>query len=361
MPITTRTAQDPCFDAAPGSGEGLSGAGGRPGGKRPRGRFASRLIPFLRGEYAIAPRAARLVLVIYALLLLSRLIDSAFLSREGEYLSTVLLQLLIFPIPAYLYIRLRGKDFTKSLRLRRFPLTHLFLILSAILMLMAGCTLLAMVCGMMQAQPSFTLYDTFSSVHDGSAGTAVRLVLTYGLLPAFCEELVFRGILCAEYEEQGILYAAVVSSLFFALLHFDLTALPVYLFAGFLLALVLYITRSTLAAMVVHLGYNLFGVLAQAGLSGYCRSTGSVGLLVVILIALLLLSSAFFCGEVARILRRRAESSLLDSPEQIATPGLSRLSGRAFLPALGKAFLCPEAMLAVLLWAVSVVVNLVRK
>ena len=118
---------------------------------------------------------------------------------------------------------------------------------------------------------------------------------------------------------------------------------------------------STLAAMVVHLGYNLFGVLAQAGLSGYCRSTGSVGLLVVILIALLLLSSAFFCGEVARILRRRAESSLLDDPEQIATPGLSRLSGRAFLPALGKAFLCPEAMLAVLLWAVSVVVNLVRK
>ena len=70
------------------------------GSGTPEKRF--RLKPFLRGEYAVAPRAARLVLVIYALLLLSRLIDRAFLSREGEYLSTVLLQLLIFPIPAYL-------------------------------------------------------------------------------------------------------------------------------------------------------------------------------------------------------------------------------------------------------------------
>ncbi len=97
-----------------------------------------------------------------------------------------------------------------------------------------------------------------------------------------------------------------VSSLFFAFLHFDLTALPVYLFAGMLLSLVLYMTRSSVAAMLVHLGYNLFGVLAQAGLSGYCRSTGNLGLLVVLLIALLLLSAAVFCGESARVLRRRA-------------------------------------------------------
>ncbi len=315
---------------------------------------------FLRGEYAVAPRAARLVLVIYALLLLSRLIDRAFLSREGEYLSTVLLQLLIFPIPAYVYIRLRGRAFVPALRLRRVSLSHILIILSAILFLIAGCTLLAMVCGMLNAQTSFTLYDTFSSSNDGTAGATLRLILTYGVLPAFCEELVFRGILCAEYEENGILYAMAVSSLFFAFLHFDLTALPVYLFAGLLLALVLYMTRSAVAAMLVHLGYNLFGVLAQAGLSGYCRSTGNLGLLVVLLIALLLLSAAVFCGESARILRRRARLRLTDAPDAQQTPGLSALSAREFLPALGRAFFCPEAMLAAVLWAVGVVINLVR-
>lgn len=324
----------------------------------------SRLSPgqrnFLTGKTAVSNPATVLVLVIYALLLLSRLIDAAFLSRESQYLSIILLQLMIFPIPVYLYIRLRGVDHVKALRLERIKLSHLFLILSASLVLITGCTLLAMLCGMMSAQPSFTLYDTFTSANDGSVGATVRLVLAYGILPAFCEELVFRGILCTEHEKHGILYAAAVSSLFFAFLHFDLTALPVYLFAGMLLALVTYITRSAVAAMVVHLCYNLFGVFVQAGLSGYCKSTGSIGLLVVLLIALLLLSSAFFCGEVSRVLRHRARTDLLDSPEEISTPGLNRIPLRKWPAMLLSAFASPAGIAAVVLWLFGVVVNLVR-
>ncbi len=326
--------------------------------------FLSRLSPkqqdFLRGKYAVSNPATILVLVIYSLLLLSRLIDSAFLTRESEYLSIILLQLMIFPIPAYLYIRLKPREFAKSLRLGGLRLSHLFLLLSASLVLICGCTLLGMLCGMMVAQPSFTLYDTFASVNDGSVGATIRLVLAYGLLPAFCEELVFRGIICAEHERHGILYASVVSALFFAFLHFDLTALPVYLFSGMLLSLIMYITRSSVAPMIVHLCYNLFGIFVQAGLSGYCRSTGSIGLLVVLLIALLLLSAAFFCGEVARILRRRARADMLDNPDDISTPGLNRLPARQWPKALLSAFASPAGVLAVVLWLFGVVVNLLR-
>ena len=334
-------------------------------GEPPKKRsLLSRLSPkqqdFLRGKYAVSNSATVLVLVIYALLLLSRLIDAAFLSRESQYLSIILLQLMIFPIPAYLYIRLKPKAFVKGLRLERIKLSHLFLLLSASLMLITGCTLLGMLCGMMTAQPSFTLYDTFASVNDGSVGATVRLILAYGLLPAFCEELVFRGILCAELEKHGILYASAVSAVFFAFLHFDLTALPVYLFAGMLLALLTYVTRSAVAAMIVHLCYNLFGIFVQAGLSGYCKSTGSVGLLVIVLIALLLLSSAFFCGEVARILRRRARADLLDSPEEISTPGLNRIPAPKWPRTLLAAFASPAGIAAVALWLFGVVVNLVR-
>ena len=326
--------------------------------------FLSRLSPkqrdFLRGKYAASNAATILVLILYALLLLSRLIDSAFLSRESEYLSIILLQLMIFPIPAYLYIRLKPREFVKSLRLGGLRLSHLFLLLSASLALICGCTLLGMLCGMMSAQPSFTLYDTFASVNDGSVGATIRLVLAYGLLPAFCEELVFRGIICPEHEKHGILYASVVSALFFAFLHFDLSALPVYLFAGMLLSLVMYVTRSSIAAMIVHLCYNLFGIFVQAGLSGYCQSTGSIGLLVVLLIALLILSAAFFCGEVARILRRRAKADLLDDPAAISTPGLNRLPARQWPRALLSAFASPAGIAAVALWMLGVVLNLVK-
>ncbi len=315
---------------------------------------------FFRGKYAVSNSAAWLILAIYALLLLSRLVDTYFLSRENQYLSTILLQLLLFPIPAYLYIRLRGKDFVSKLALRPPGLSHLFLIISAILMLISGCTLLGLICGMMNAQPSFTLYDTFASIHDGSAGASIRLILAYGLLPAFCEELVFRSILCAEYEKYGILYASLLSSLFFAFLHFDLTALPVYLFAGFLLAAVRYVTRSAIAAMIVHLGYNLFGIFVQAGLSGYCRSTGSIGLLVILLIALLLLSSAFFCGEVSRILKRRGTRNLLDDPKTLSTPGLNAVPWKKWPAALRDAFACPQAIGAVALWLFGVIVNFMK-
>ncbi len=320
----------------------------------------AKLRAFLRGEHAVSLAATVLVAVIYALLLLSRFIDAAFLSRESQYLSIILLQLLIFPIPAYLYIRTRERGYAKRLRLTPPRLSHLFLLLASILMLISGCTLLGLLCGMMQAQPSFTLYDTFASVNDGTVGASIRLILAYGLLPAFCEELIFRGIICAEHEKHGILYASVISALLFAFLHFDLSALPVYLFAGILLSLVMYVTRSTVAAMVVHLGYNLFGIFVQAGLSGYCRGTGSIGLLVILLIALLLLSSAFFCGEVARILRRRAKTDLLDSPEALSTPGLNRLTAREWPRALARAFASPTAVLAVALWLFGVIVNLVR-
>ncbi len=323
-------------------------------------RLSPRQRDFLQGRYAVSNPATLLVLAIYALLLLSRLIDSAFLSRESEYLSIILLQLMIFPIPAYLYIRLKPRDFMRSLRLGGLRLSHLFLLLSATLMLICGCTLLGMLCGMMVAQPSFTLYDTFASINDGTVGASIRLVLAYGLLPAFCEELVFRGIICAEHEKHGILYASVISALFFAFLHFDLTALPVYLFAGMLLSLLMYVTRSSIAPMLVHLCYNLFGIFVQAGLSGYCKSTGSIGLLVVLLIVILLLSSAFFCGEVARILRRRARVDLLANPDDISTPGLNRLPAREWPRALLSAFASPAGVAAVALWLFGVVVNLVR-
>ena len=323
-------------------------------------RLSPKQRDFWTGKYAVSNSATVLVLVIYALLLLSRLIDAAFLSRESQYLSIILLQLMIFPIPAYLYVRLRRVDHVKALRLGKIKLSHLFLLLSGSLVLITGCTLLAMLCGMMSAQPSFTLYDTFASANDGTVGATVRLVLAYGILPAFCEELVFRGILCTEHEKHGILYAAAVSSLFFAFLHFDLTALPVYLFAGTLLSLVMYVTRSSIAAMVVHLCYNLFGIFVQAGLSGYCKSTGSIGLLVVLLIALLLLSAAFFCGEMSRILRHRARADLLDSPEEISTPGLNRIPLRKWPAMLLSAFASPAGIAAVALWLFGVVVNLVR-
>ena len=326
---------------------------------------SGKLRSFLRGERAVSTSAPALMLSIFFLLFLSRLLyvlNPSFASADGQYLTAALLQLVIFPVPTYIYFRLRGKDNTKLLRtrtsVRALRLSHLFLLLSAIIVLIAGCTLLAMLCGMMQSQSSFTLYGTFKSSYDGTAAGAIRLIVAYGILPAVCEELVFRGILCAEYERYGILYSALISAIFFALVHFDIFAFPVYLFSGLVLAVVMYVTRSVIATAIVHLGYNLFGIFVQAGLSGYCNSTGSVGLLVILLIAFLLLGAAFFSGETARILRGRAKPSMLDSPDVISTPGVNKLRGKKWLSATAGAFACPAAAACLVIWLAAVVMNI---
>ena len=83
---------------------------------RPAGRPH---LPFYRNvQFWIDNAHALLVLSTYLLLLLSRVIDTALLGRDSEYLSIVLLQVMIFLIPGVIFCKLRGGAFTERLRLR---------------------------------------------------------------------------------------------------------------------------------------------------------------------------------------------------------------------------------------------------
>ena len=248
--------------------------------------------------------AAWLVLSTYLLLLLSRLLDVAVMSRDNEYLFVVVLELMIFLLPAAVYIRLRGLS-TADLRLRMLRPSHILLILAASAALITGSFLVGIIFGGVGSmQGSFSLYDTFISKGGGGAANTLYLIVAYAALPAFCEEIVFRSVLCAELEKGGLLPALVFSSLYFGLLHFKLSLLPVYIYAGALLALTMYAARSAVAAMAVHFLYNLFGLFSQPYMTTFYRTTGSLGLFIVILIVLFLLSVAVFCGQAGRLFGR---------------------------------------------------------
>ena len=150
---------------------------------------------------------------------------------------------------------------------------------------------------------SFSLYDTFISKDNGTVPNTIYLVLAYAALPAICEEFVYRGILCREYEHGGVLRAVLVSSLFFALLHFDLQNLPIYLFAGIILAMTLYATRSVFGAMLAHFLYNIFGLFGQPYMNNLYSITGSTDLFLFLVTTLFLISAALFCAVAARLYR----------------------------------------------------------
>lgn len=288
-----------------------------------------------------------LVLGNFVLLLFSRLIDTLLLNRDNEYLVVVLLQILIFIIPGYLFLRFRGKGYLSSMRLRAPKPDHIFIMVGATGMLITGCFLLSVLMGSLSEGQSFVLYDTFTSKHDGSMAGVLYLVLAYAILPAVCEELIFRSMLCAEFEGRGVVCAVAVSSVLFSMLHFNLLAMPVYLFAGVVLALTMYATRSVFCTMIVHLLYNLFCLFGQSGFADFYVTQRSTTLFLILMIAALLLCIGIFCGECARLYRGYAKSNAQDSyrPAQ-------KLTGGQIAKSIGLAFASPAAIVCVLLYLI---------
>ena len=245
-----------------------------------------------------------LVLATYLLLLLSKIVDLTLVNRENEYYSVVILQMMIFLLPGAIWCRFSGEKYLSQLRLRPFRASAIPLILSASLLMASGGLLLGVLFGGTEAlSQSFSLYDTFISKNNGTVPNTIYLILAYALLPALCEEFIYRGILCREYESGGVHRAVVFSSLFFALLHFNLENLPVYLFSGAILALTLYATRSLPGAMLAHFLYNLFGLFGQPFINNLYRITRSTELFLFITILCFLVSAGVFCGEAARLYR----------------------------------------------------------
>ena len=224
----------------------------------------------------IKPDSAYLVLFVFVMLLFSRFVISMLGDTANKELAVILLQLLTFGFPAAIAYRLKTLDiFQKEakinqkyhLKIRLTPPRpiHTVIMLSAILALISGGLLFSIgLSGKSSLEGSFSLYDTFISKYNGTTLGAVWLMLAYGALPAFCEEMIFRGILCNEYEEKyGAVCAIFMNTLWFGFLHFNLSKLTVYLFAGLVLSALLYATRSLFCVMAVHFAYNLFGIFGQ--------------------------------------------------------------------------------------------------
>ena len=263
----------------------------------PRPQYAKERMRF---GYPVLPA----FLSLFLLRLLARHLPTAF---SSPWLM-LLLQFGVFLLPTLLFIRARGRGYSRTLRLHRPYVAHIPLLLSAFFALFSGALLLSILCGGIRSLGnSATAYE---SVVPSSIWAALAILPVLAVLPAILEELMFRGILFAELDRRGALRAILVSALLFALIHFDLANLPVYFYAGVLLALVLYATDSLPATMLLHATYNLCSLLGQRYVNAFYHFTGSVELFLFFLILVLLISLLFFCRECAKLYRQRVEAEV---------------------------------------------------
>ncbi len=298
--------------------------------------------------------APLLVLAVFILLLAVRAIAPRAFTRDNEYILFTVIQALIFLLPAGIYMRLCRVKLT-ALRPMPFGLNQILLVIAATLAASSGSLLFEYIVGGYESMAdSYTLYGAFAAP-SGGALTEIYVVLVYAVLPAFCEELVFRALLCSEYEAYGGSFSAVVlTSAWFAMLHFELRTFAVYFFSGILLALTLYAARSFFAAFAVHLGYNLLSLFgAPVWRTLYDLGGETIYLLAVVL--LLLISLFVFCSEGARLYGSYADRAL---PSDYRLSGIGEnINGKKDAGAMSKAatgivraFLAPSALLCYLFY-----------
>lgn len=90
-------------------------------------------------------------------------------------------------------------------------------------------------------------------------------ILCFAVVSAIVEEYVFRGVILGEFlnvkKRFGIASAVMLSSVFFALLHFSLGSVLYGFFFGCLFALVRIATKNMIYPICMHMAFNMINVI----------------------------------------------------------------------------------------------------
>ena len=133
-------------------------------GEKKRSEYKSRQAANNKSKGVIVVTPSALVLITYILLLVSKFIDVALLNRDNEYMSVIILQMMIFLLPGAIWCMLKGDKYIKGLRISAPKPDSILLIISASLLMITGGLFVGMMfAGLDGLSHSFSLYDTFIS------------------------------------------------------------------------------------------------------------------------------------------------------------------------------------------------------
>lgn len=257
-----------------------------------------------------------LLLLISMFLILSfRIAMAVFPDKTGGYLGILILQLIIFFIPAYLYSKFisKGRLFLKPEQFRLKPpsIDRTFLIISASVLTCALMFTLDKLCRWNVGYPDgFYLYNTFFTGKISEPDNAFYPVITFALVPAICEEFVFRGVIHRSYEDKGFAVAATVSSVMFALVTLDVALIPCAILFSIMMSFLLYLTNSLISCFIVNFIYKMFMLFFGTNMADYLLTGGNSALLFTIVLIVLLLSLAIFGFECSVVFKEVAKDNV---------------------------------------------------
>ena len=99
------------------------------------------------------------------------------------------------------------------------------------------------------------------SAEDVNTYPLILSLVVFAIVPAIVEEFVFRGVILGAYSKVDVKAGIVISSLFFALLHFSFGSVLYGFFFGLFFAVVRLSTGNLVYTIIMHCLFNTINVL----------------------------------------------------------------------------------------------------
>lgn len=226
----------------------------------------------------------------------------------GEYLLAAgLSQVAVCFLPLFLYRLLGGRISVRRMRLVPPTVVSLPCIGLLALILFLGSMLLSM----LSKRIGLSASAEAVRIPDGAIGAGALLILT--LVPAVCEELLFRGTVMPMFESCGTTPAIIGTSLLFAFAHMQIEHFLEYFFCSVVLCFAVYVSRSLFSSILLHFLYNIASVLLSGYISGIAEHLESFALLFIVMLFAVWILVLFALGSGQRVFRiyavRGADSS----------------------------------------------------
>ncbi len=224
-------------------------------------------------------------------------------STDDFFFTAVLLQLFVYMIPAALYCKIKKTDMIKASGAKLLSISDIPFVISAFVLYMLGILFLIYI-GMTPGNQA----ESFSSIQVNFSTDSFTVSLCYIVIPAVAEEMLFRSVLISEYSSahsSGIC-TLLITSVFFAMIHFSFPAFISYLWGGAIFGLITYITHSSLPSVLLHMLSNYITVSYSDKIAQFLESAENSIVLIFLMSVLFLLSLYFTLATLQSIYEKRA-------------------------------------------------------
>jgi len=189
-----------------------------------------------------------LMVVIYILMLfgLAAIPDSIVISSD------VLLVVpeLILMIPGLIFIMVFKAESAEDVRFGGLSIKQILLIIMITYTVMPITSVLNMLTSMGVESAGDVIADTASLM------PAWKMILYVAVVPAVCEEFLFRGLIYHGYRRRNRFVAILLSSVLFGLIHMNVNQFSYAFTIGIVMSLLVEITGSMWSSMLMHFLFN---------------------------------------------------------------------------------------------------------